>query len=79
MVMIFYERKQPKEKRKEANKLPKNYITEKGLKCLNWKYVRRVSKNCEIWRNGESKLIWNRVTLRFYMILNMILEKEAKK
>ena len=49
--------------------MPKDYITEKGLKCLKWKYVRRITKNCEIWRNGDSKLMWNRVTLRFYMIL----------
>ena len=59
--------------------MPKDYITEKGLKCLHWKFVKRIGKNCEIWRNSNSKLIWNRVTLRFRMILSKDKKKEAKK
>jgi len=47
----------------------KQYITEKGLKCLHWKRVKRVGKNCEIWKHSKSKLIWDRVSLRFRMIL----------
>ena len=48
-------------------------ITKENLIKLGWKYVRRVGKNIEIWERDEQmrgiqKLLWNRITLRVYMI-----------
>jgi len=43
-------------------------LSRKQLIRSKWKFVRRIGKDCEIWQKGEKKILWNRVTLKVYLI-----------
>jgi len=43
-------------------------LSRKQLIRSKWKFVRRIGKNCEIWRKGEKMILWNRVTLKVYLM-----------
>jgi len=43
-------------------------LTKTELIALGWKYDKDVNKNCEIWSKDRLMLIWNRETLKVYML-----------
>jgi hypothetical protein len=43
-------------------------LSKKQLIKSKWRFYRRIGKNCEIWKKGEKMILWNRKTLKVYLI-----------
>ncbi len=43
-------------------------ITREELVKQGWSFMRRISRNCEIWTREEGMILWNRETLKVYVI-----------
>ena len=43
-------------------------LTRQHLIDMDWKFVKRIGKNSEIWKKKEEMLLWNRETLKAYIL-----------